>query len=80
MRESNWADCCRRLDLIARLLVRNSLKDGDLPEQDLVADLTNMGFVAKEMGTLLGKTPNAIKIMQTRLRKKGFLKGAKSGK
>ena len=79
MKETNLDDCCRRLDLIAKLLIRKFLNEDDSVEDDLVVDLTNMGFTAKESAALLGKTPNAVEIKKTRLRKKGILKGAKNG-
>ena len=66
---------CRRLDLVAKILVSEQLRQKLITKKGLVTDLSLLGFRAGEIALLSGQTGNAVRIAQSRLRKKGILKG-----
>lgn len=59
------------LKLILSILLEKKIKEDNLSDQQKVSFLQERGLGIAEIATLLGKTPNAVRILFTRLRKKG---------
>jgi len=57
-----------KLDLIIRLLSLSIVKDDELRDQ--VKKLSAMGFRPKEIAYFLGKTPNHIRVLLSKSRKR----------
>lgn len=68
MSEKELADISKRLDIMAKLLAFNIIKDKSVNEQ--VDILTRAGLRAVDIAALLDKTENQIYVTQTLLRKK----------
>jgi len=68
MNEVPWEKILKKLDTIIKLLAANSFKDKDLNEKVLL--MSKLDLQPKEIAELLGKTPNSIRVMLSRMRKK----------
>lgn len=68
MNEVPWEQILKKLDTIIKLLAANSFKDKDLNEKVLL--MSKLDLQPKEIAELLGKTPNSIRVMLSRMRKK----------
>ena len=70
MNEVPWEQILKKLDTIIKLLAANSFKDKDLNEKVLL--MSKLDLQPKEIAELLGKTPNSIRVMLSRMRKKKY--------
>lgn len=68
MNEVPWEQILKKIDTIIKLLAANSFKDKDLNEKVLL--MSKLDLQPKEIAELLGKTPNSIRVMLSRMRKK----------
>jgi hypothetical protein len=68
MHDKELTDISKKLDVVARLLAFNIIKDKPVNEQ--IDMLTKAGLRASEIAGLLDKTENQIYVTQTKLRKK----------
>lgn len=68
MNEIPWEQILKKLDTIIKLLAANSFKDKDLNEKVLL--MSKLDLQPKEIAELLGKTPNSIRVMLSRMRKR----------
>lgn len=67
MNEQQFKEINKKIDTIVRLMILNLIQDKEFKEQ--VRILSFSGFQPKEIAGFLRKTPNAIRIALTRLRK-----------
>ena len=68
MSDQDIKEICDRLDVLIKLSVANVIIDKKYDDQ--VRILSNAGFQPKEIAAFLDRTPNAISIKLTELRKK----------
>jgi DNA-binding NarL/FixJ family response regulator len=61
-------EICGRLDTIIKLMVAATISNKDYEEQ--VWTLSSAGFQPKEIADFLGKSPNAVSVKLSELRKK----------
>ncbi|MFA5388313.1 MAG: hypothetical protein WC312_00980 [Candidatus Omnitrophota bacterium] len=59
------------LKIILSILLEKKIKEGNLSDQQQVSFLQERGLGIAEIAMVLGKTSNAVRILLTRLRKKG---------
>lgn len=69
MDEDILREISTKLDVLIRLSALEAVKGRELKEQVRLLDQANMK--PKEIGSILGKTPNAVSIMLFRIRKEG---------
>lgn len=68
MSNKETSDICIRLDTMIKLMVADIIGNKDYGEQVWI--LSSAGFQPKEIAEFLDRTPNAISIKLTELRKK----------
>lgn len=68
----------RKLEMIAKLLAMNLLKDK--PSSEQIEKLNELGFKNKEIATILGKTENNVKVTLSDLKKSKKQQGTKKDK
>jgi hypothetical protein len=75
MEKEQFEELSTRLDRITTLLAMSIIRG--LKPEDQVVVLSTAGFQPSQIAGLVGKTPNAVRIMLHDLRKKGQLLSAK---
>lgn len=68
MSDKDVGEICDRLDTVIKLMVADIIGNKDYEEQVWI--LSEAGFQPKEIAKFLGKTPNAISVKLSELRKK----------
>jgi len=69
MDEKQFKEITRKMNLIARLLALNIVKDLKV-QKDKIITLSSFGFGPSEIAKLLGTTPNAVNVTLSEMRKK----------
>jgi hypothetical protein len=74
MDEKQLLRISKRLDIAINLFLEKRQKENNYSDEDQVLYLSTFKLAPSEMAALLAKSPNAVRILLTRLRKKGRLK------
>lgn len=68
MNDKDVNEICDRLDSVIKLMVADIIGNKDYEEQVWI--LSSAGFQPKEIAEFLGRTPNAVSVKLSELRKK----------
>lgn len=68
MTDKDFSEICDRLDKVIKLMVANIVSAREYEDQVWI--LSNAGFQPKEIAEFLGRTPNAVSVKLSELRKK----------
>lgn len=74
MDEKVASEISKKLDILIKLLLEKRQKENNYSDEDQAFFLASLNLTPSEMAPLLSKSPNAVRILLTRLRKRGRLK------
>ncbi|MGA2315570.1 MAG: hypothetical protein ABSG71_04225 [Thermodesulfobacteriota bacterium] len=74
MSEKDIIEINKKLDILVKLLLEKRQKENNVSEEDQTLFLASLNLTPAQMAPLLAKSANAVRILLTRLRKKGRLK------
>lgn len=74
MNEEQFSKMVKKLDILVNLLLEKRQRENNLSDEDQALYLSSFGLMPSEIAPLLAKSPNAVRILLTRLRKKRKLK------
>lgn len=73
MGEDNLRKINKKLDILISLILEKRQREHNLSDEDQALYLSSFDLAPSEMASLLVKTPNATRILLSRLRKKNKL-------
>jgi DNA-directed RNA polymerase specialized sigma24 family protein len=68
MEEKHYKELSEKLDTIIKLLAMQSLEDKK--GREAISILANLGFQPKDIATMIGTTPNTVRVALSEMRKK----------
>lgn len=74
MSEKDITEINKKLDILIKLLLEKRQKENKFSDEDEALFLSSLNLSPSEMAPLLSKSANAVRILLTRLRKRGRLK------
>jgi hypothetical protein len=74
MSEKDITEINKKLDILIKLLLEKRQRENKFSDEDQALFLASLNLSPSEMAPLLSKSANAVRILLTRLRKRGRLK------